>query len=394
MDPTIARIAEVLTVDLRKEAHFLWLVELAAEAELPSDWKEVIDEQGSRAYYHPKLKLLQKDHPVLHRFKQLYSKQKVFIKKHNRPTGQLGEEKIQQQLGVILNEVFNRAHKELPPVTPELVETLCLLLNVDSTTEARITQLIKQTCDLFVERRYAITQNTQSVCDPAEFLAIVRRENVRVGVIEKPMEVVFCQECEKKSAKIKCEQCRDFFCKTCFAETHATGKRKAHSTIWLEQDVCGVCDERLAESIVAPNDPNDAKMFCEICYVRETAEHADLKKLPKKLIHGVFCLECHGNKAEIICEHCVDLFCAQCHLKVHRKGRRAKHNALYIDQSSGEVWRAGNVLPAEDAQGLIDKARVRAAKDSPWVSFKDDNWNVYWFNFADKARTNVCPFNN
>ena len=297
-------------------------------------------------------------------------------------------------MGVVLNEIFNRANKELPPVTPEIVETLCLMLNIDSSSEFRLVNLVKSTCDLFVERQYAITQNIDSVCDPAEFMHIIRQEHVRVGVIEKPMDVVFCQECEKRSAKIKCEQCRDFFCKNCFAETHATGKRKVHTTIWLEQDICQICDCKLAVSVVAPNDPADSKLFCDPCYNAAAAENPDLKKLPKKLIHGVFCLECTTTPAAVICEHCVDLFCPQCHLRVHRKGRRAKHNPLYIDPQSGEVWRAGNLLPAEDAQGLIDKARVRASRDSPWVPFKDDVWNVYWFNFADKSKANLCPFTN
>ena len=68
---------------------------------------------------------------------------------------------------------------------------------------------------------------------PLDFLRKIRKQQVKVDVIRKPDTVVMCQECEEKSAVVKCQNCRDFFCQDCFNSTHATGKRRGH----IVQDV-------------------------------------------------------------------------------------------------------------------------------------------------------------
>merc|ERR1712151_1317206 len=61
-----------------------------------------------------------------------------------------------------------------------------------------------------------------------------------------PTSIVMCQECEKKAAVVKCEQCKDYFCQDCFNSTHATGKRRAHITSDVEQLVCAAYEDRVA----------------------------------------------------------------------------------------------------------------------------------------------------
>lgn len=66
------------------------------------------------------------------------------------------------------------------------------------------------------------------------------------GEVTKIDPEVMCQECEEKSAVVKCQQCKDFFCQDCFNATHATGKRRGHIIQDVEQLVCAACDHLIA----------------------------------------------------------------------------------------------------------------------------------------------------
>ncbi len=48
-------------------------------------------------------------------------------------------------------------------------------------------------------------------------------------------------------------------------------------------------------------------------------------------------------------------------------------------------------MPPEEAQVLTDRARS-TAESGPYVPFKDDNLNTYWYNFATKARVMNNPY--
>ena len=46
-----------------------------------------------------------------------------------------GAGKIRAHLAVVLNEALNRCNRELPPVTPELLERAALVVGVDTSSE-------------------------------------------------------------------------------------------------------------------------------------------------------------------------------------------------------------------------------------------------------------------
>jgi len=53
---------------------------------------------------------------------------------------------------------------------------------------------------------------TKDLVDPNIFLKNMRKEIISRCVLQKKDPLLMCQECEDRSAKLKCEQCKDFFC--------------------------------------------------------------------------------------------------------------------------------------------------------------------------------------
>ena len=105
---------------------------------------------------------------------------------------------------------------------------------------------VKQTLEAYVEKKLDLQTILQDLKDPVEFLRMIRKKQNQVDVIKKPTSIVMCQECEKKAAVVRCEQCKDYFCQDCFNSTHATGKRRAHITSDVEQLVCAAYEDRVA----------------------------------------------------------------------------------------------------------------------------------------------------
>merc|ERR1712112_714529 len=60
------------------------------------------------------------------------------------------------------------------------------------------------------------------------------------------IEQVVCNECEKKSALVRCQDCVELFCYECYKDTHACGKRKRHCVRLPTTTFCHDCDEREA----------------------------------------------------------------------------------------------------------------------------------------------------
>jgi hypothetical protein len=378
----VVGVANLIGIDVINEPHFLWIAEQATRAPMPPDWKEMTNEDGETLYYHVKEKKLQSEHPLILRYKEVYERARSFQKQLE--TGGAGDllEGPKVKLNAVIAEVMGRASKGLPPATPEIVESLAKILGVDTKTEFFLTRSVKQTLEAYVEKKLDLQTILQDLKDPIEFLRMIRKKQNQVDVIKKPTSIVMCQECEKKAAVVRCEQCKDYFCQDCFNSTHATGKRRAHITSDVEQLVCAAYEDRVATCQCVQ---------CGLFYSDEgflyvhafDAARPDLRNHLKRVINGLVCLECEHYNASVLCEDCVDLFCTECFIKLHRKGKRRQHVHLTID-NTGQIFRGGFLVPPEEAQVLTDRARS-TVETGPWVPFRDDELNVCWYNLIEKG---------
>lgn len=382
----IIGVAKMLGIDCVNEPEYLWIAEQCARADLPSrDWRELTNEDGETMYYHLKTKKLQKMHPLLEQYAGLYLKQASYAKSSSR-TNPADLELNSTRLSSLITEILNRVTSHLPPMTPDIVEKVALLLEVDTRSEVFLARVIKQTLEAYVDKQFNLGTILQDLEKPFEVFRKMRALQTKVDVIRKPDTITMCQECEEKSACVRCHQCRDFFCQDCFNATHATGKRRGHIINDVEQLVCAACDHMVATSQCI----QCGIFYCDQCFVTTHASRPELHNHLKRIINGLVCLECEHYNASVLCEDCVDLFCTECFIKLHRKGKRRQHVHLTLD-NTGQVYRGGFLVPPEEAQVLTDRARS-TAESGPYVPFKDDNLNTYWYNFATKQRYMSNPY--
>lgn len=384
----VVAIAEMIGMDVINEPQYLWIAVQAATAELPSDWKELTNEDGEALYYHMIEKRLQKEHPLIDRYKRLYQNTRGHLKSANEGMQAATLDTDDHKLNSITSAVMNRASKAQPAATPEIVEELAALLKIDSKKEFYLVRCVKQTLEAYVEKNFELKTILLDLKEPIKFLRDIRKKQNQVDVIRKPNSIVMCQECEKKAAVVKCEQCKDYFCQDCFNSTHATGKRRAHVTSDVEQLVCAAYEDRVATCQCVQ---------CGLFYSDEgflyvhafDASRPDLRNHLKRVINGLVCLECEHYNASVLCEDCVDLFCTECFIKLHRKGKRRQHVHLTID-NTGQIFRGGFLVPPEEAQVLTDRARS-TVETGPWVPFRDDELKVFWYHLLDKVSIEQSP---
>ena len=111
VDP-VDPVAAELGLD-QTEEHLLWLVDAAASVELPEGWITFPDDDGRAVYYHERKLFITRKHPMLQRFKVYAEQLQKFYQTLSSKA--LNSTKIRAHLAVILNEVLNRCHRELPP---------------------------------------------------------------------------------------------------------------------------------------------------------------------------------------------------------------------------------------------------------------------------------------
>ena len=133
--PEVLRAAKQIGLELGCNDVMLWLAENAARAELPDGWIAFDDDAGRPAYYQEKRKLVVRQHPMLARYQSYAARIRNFYQRMSEKQALDGVRKIRAHLAVVLNEALNRCHRELPSITPEMLERASLLLAIDTSSE-------------------------------------------------------------------------------------------------------------------------------------------------------------------------------------------------------------------------------------------------------------------
>jgi len=242
----VVGIAQMIGIDLINEPQYLYIALEASRAELPDDWVELENEDGETLYFHVKERKTQTEHPLITRYKQMYYNQRRVVKQMESGDMKSGPERPDVKLAAITADVMSRASQGKPPATPDIVEGLAKILSIDSTKEFFLFRVVKETLLAYVEKKFELASFIRDMTHPVQFLRSIRQKQNQVDVIRKPTTIIMCQECGEKSAVVKCEDCKDYFCQTCFNTTHKKGKRRTHITSDVEQLVCACYDDRVA----------------------------------------------------------------------------------------------------------------------------------------------------
>ena len=269
--------------------------------------------------------------------------------------------------------------------TPSLLDIIAGLTNVVTREDFFLVRVLKISLETYHAKQYDLSLLVRDLIQPIEHLREIERLKVRDDVCRIPTSVIMCDECEKRSCVLKCEQCQDHFCQECFDELHATGNRRSHMTLEIEQLVCIACDCVVADCQCV----QCGTFFCSPCFAAIHQSRSDLLKHRKRNISGLVCQECEHSHATVICEDCLDLFCSPCFLKFHSKGQRKKHAHLTVDPN-GQVFRGGIPIPLSEAQSVISSARSNQSY-SPWLAFKDSEGRSYWHNFETGQESDESP---
>merc|ERR1711957_903859 len=110
----------------------------------------------------------------------------------------------------------------------------------------------------------------------------------------------------------------------------------------------------------------------------------------KIIIGGLLCSEYEGKCAEVFCEDCSDFFCWEAYIELHNHGNRRQHVPLQFDANC-VLLRAGQQVPPEETARLLSRSRL-AREGGPWLAFRDDQLNSYWYHLSDKVTTQANPY--
>lgn len=338
----------------------------------------------SARYIYFRLQKVQAVHPVIALHSRIFQKHKGFIDLAEIPES-AEVSAVSLSISNVLREYHESGDNHSTLSAPHLVAKICGIAEVDPASEIYLVRVLKASWDSYALKQYDLRWLLQGLKEPMSSLRRIEKDKLKVDVFAIPRAIIMCDECEKRSSVVKCEQCMDHFCQECFDELHATGNRRSHLTEEIEQLVCISCDSAVADCQCV----QCGSFFCSPCFVFIHGSRSDLNKHRKRNISGLVCLECEHAHATVICEDCVDLLCSACYLKLHKKCQRKKHSHLTVDPN-GQVFRGGLIIPSSEAQSVIEKARSHWAY-SQWIEFHDGSSKTFWYNFKTHAQVSEQP---
>ena len=81
----VLEYAEYLGMDIKQDAHLLWIADEALQAPEPQGWEQRLDPKGGVYYYHPTTGMSLNQHPLDHHYQQFYLQMKAQYKPPKEP---------------------------------------------------------------------------------------------------------------------------------------------------------------------------------------------------------------------------------------------------------------------------------------------------------------------
>ena len=73
----VLEYAEYLGMDIKEDAHLLWIADEALQAPEPQGWEQRLDPKGGVYYYHPTTGMSLNQHPLDYHYQQFYLQMKA-----------------------------------------------------------------------------------------------------------------------------------------------------------------------------------------------------------------------------------------------------------------------------------------------------------------------------
>ena len=73
-------------------------------------------------------------------------------------------------------------------------------------------RVICSTIEHFVSKKLDLKHIMRDMHEAVRSLREIESRKVKQDILRKPEAIILCQECEKRSSVLKCEQCLDHFC--------------------------------------------------------------------------------------------------------------------------------------------------------------------------------------
>lgn len=137
------------------------------------------------------------------------------------------------------------------------------------------------------------------------------------------------------AADVQCLPCSEAFCKDCFVAFHSRGRRRSHKELKIPRCQQCKCQHATRNCHSCSMKFMRTTLFCDVCFTRD---HCSLSRRSHKFTRLLMqCSECSQCAAQWRCNHCEDIYCSRCFVKLHQRGNRIKHEGQPLPYYTPEV---------------------------------------------------------
>jgi hypothetical protein len=196
------------------------------------------------------------------------------------------------------------------------------------------------------------------------------------AIVQKKPVIEICHDCSNHSSRIRCTDCCETFCDSCFRISHMSGKRASHKKEVINQNACDECDMELAVHVISLE--SEEVRVCKGCFAKNPSADDAMERKLQIFSSKLKCFECGENDGAILCLDCEDLFCNYCFQLLHHRGRMARHGRLELeisDPGKSSCKLLDNISTISRLEELHERSLLDAE-----IPFLDDSMSRCWFN--------------
>lgn len=338
--PNLEEFMLYLGFDKNTDEDYLWIFHAFMSEPIPPNYFEYV--KDNMVYWvkvsDPVTQEATWKHPHFDKYrKMLHVARQQKPVRHWRPIMEFRIEFLLSQLFTWDSEVADDF--PLVETVPNVLE-MARIFRVDIKQEPYLVHVLKRAL-----RHYGnVVKEKRKVKDVDDFRNLMQRyrdlvnqfAQTKAEETNKIGRMKVCVECDQQDAVLFCDQCKDFFCQSCFDKLHSRGRRMHHRRTWVEMGMCSECQESIA------------------------------------LFH---------------CVQCADMYCRDCYQDWHVRGGRRNHIPIVLRSFNSQTSKLPDATPAmgTGSGSILEKAR------SHWFTFQDENNVSLYYNLSTGEQRRDMP---